>query len=118
MTDDYNDLAARAEAGQLHIKPDTIRRGGAAAEAAQRALMEATATDALDAAVTIARGRPRLDAAAAADVTWKVRTTAILDREVRQVAEAQGMTMSQLVREAVASYVRTLGSETASAAHH
>lgn len=114
---DYEDLAARAEAGQLHVKSGTIRRGSAAAASAQRALMEATGADTLDAAVTIARGRPRLDAAASADVTWKVRTTAVLDREVRQIAEAQGMTMSQLVRDAVASYVRTLNSDAASPAH-
>ena len=104
---DYNDLAARAEAGQLPVKPGTIRRGAAAAEAGARALMDATGTTTLAAAVTIARGRPRLDAPVPSEVTWKVRTTAVLDREARQAAEARGMSISQLVRDAVASYVRT-----------
>jgi hypothetical protein len=107
---DYNDLAARAEAGQLAVKPGTVRRGSAAAESAQRALIEATGADTLDAALSIARGRPRLDAPAPEGVTWKVRTTADFDREVRQFAEAQGVSMSKLVRDAVAGYVRTLDS--------
>lgn len=89
-------------------KAGTIRRGTAATEAAQRALIDATGANDLDAAVTIARGRPRLEAAGSADVTWKVRTTAVLDSEVRQIAAAHGITRSQFVRDAVLSYVRTL----------
>ena len=114
----YDDLAERAEAGQLTVKPGTIRRGTASAEAGRRALMEATGADTLDAAVSIARGRPRLDAAAPADVTWKVRTTAGLDLEARNAAAAHGISRSQLVRDAVLNYVRALDSDAATSAHN
>jgi IS5 family transposase len=113
----YDELASRAEAGALGYKPSTVQRGSAAAKAAKNALMEAAGADTLEAAVKIARGRPRLDAAAAAEVTWKVRTTALLDHEAREAAAAHGISMSQLVRDAVLSYVRTLDSEAAPQNH-
>ncbi|MFG6278846.1 ribbon-helix-helix protein, CopG family [Microbacterium sp. 5K110] len=102
---DYDDLAARAEAGQLQVKAGTVRRGPAAAQEAQQLLLAATGADNLNDAVTIARGRPRLDGSGTVAVTWKVRATESLDREVRTVAKARGVTVSQLVREAVANYV-------------
>lgn len=101
----YDDLAARAEAGQLPAKASTARRGNAAAEAARAALIEATGADSLEAAVTIARGRPRLDADAPEGVTWKVRATKSLDRETRMLAKSQEVFFFQLVRDATASYV-------------
>jgi predicted HicB family RNase H-like nuclease len=104
----YDDLAARAEAGQLVLRPGTTLRGKAAAEAGQRALMEATGADTITAATAIALGRPRLTAAAPSGVTWKVRTTPDLDREARSAAAAQGVSISQLVRDAVAAHVDDL----------
>lgn len=101
----YDELALRAENGELAPKGKALR-GSAAAESGRKLLMDATGADTVEAAVSLALGRPRLDAAAApAAVTWKVRTTASLDREVREAAKARGVTVSQLVREAVASYV-------------
>lgn len=113
----YVDLAAQAEAGQLAPKPGTIRRGSAAAEAAQRALMDATGTDTIAEAVTIARGRPRLDAAAPSEVTWKIRTTAVLDEQAQAAARTLGITRSQLIRDAVANYVPTLAVKTKAGQH-
>lgn len=102
---DYDELARRAEQGGL-LPKGTALRGADAAESAQRLLIDATGADTLEAAVTIARGRPRLEAAAPSAVTWKVRTTSVLDEEARKAAKARGITVSQFVRDAVASYLR------------
>jgi len=104
----YDDLAAQAEAGQLVPKPGTTLRGRAAAQAGQRALMNATGADTVAAATAIALGRPRLTAAAPSGVTWKVRTTPDLDGEARNAAAAQGISISQLIRDAVAAHVQDL----------
>ena len=59
MTTDYDELAARAERGDLKVKPGTVRRGPEAAAEAQRLLMESTgATSAAD-LTRLALGRPR-----------------------------------------------------------
>lgn len=101
---DYNELARRAERGELPTRGKALR-GPDAAASAQQLLMEATGVGSLESAVTIARGRPRLEASAPSAVTWKVRTTATLDSAVREAAKARGVSVSQLVRDAVASYV-------------
>lgn len=110
---DYDELARRAEAGELTPKGNTLR-GSAAAENAQRMLMEATGTDTLDAAVTIARGRPRLDTVTPPDVTWRVRATPVLNDQARAVAASRGISLSQLIRDAVLNSVQTSLSDPAS----
>lgn len=104
---DYTELAARAEAGALLPKKGTVRRGPAAAAAAQRALIDAAGTNDLESAVRVAKGRPRLDATAPASHVWKVRPTPFLDEQVRLVAQERGISISQVVRDAVAQYVQT-----------
>lgn len=104
---DYTELAERAEAGALHPKKGTVRRGANAAAAAQQALIEAAGTDDLESAVRVARGRPRLDATAPSSHVWKVRPTPFLDEQVRLVALERGVTISQVVRDAVAAYVQS-----------
>ncbi|WP_417556553.1 hypothetical protein [Microbacterium sp.] len=44
MSTNYDELAARAERGDLTVKPGPVRRGTEAATEAQRLLMEATGT--------------------------------------------------------------------------
>lgn len=103
----YDELSARAEAGELQVKPGTTLSGDAAAEYGRQALMDATDTATVDEAVTIALGRPRLEAAEPATrVTWKVRTTPGLNHAAKEAARERGVSVSQLVRDAVASYVR------------
>lgn len=103
----YDELSAMAEAGELQVKPGTTLSGDAAAEYGRQALMDATGAATVDEAVTIALGRPRLEAAESpAPVTWKVRTTAGLDQAAKAAAQERGVSVSQLVRDAVASYVR------------
>ncbi|KQQ18684.1 hypothetical protein ASF48_17330 [Rathayibacter sp. Leaf299] len=103
--DNYDDLAARAERSELAPLPGTQLRGDDAAADARAALLAATGADTLDEAVTIARGRPRLDAEDEAGPIWKVRSTKPLDQAVRQLAQRRGVSRSQILREAAASYV-------------
>lgn len=103
----YDELSAMAEAGELQVKPGTTLSGDAAAEYGRQALMDATGAATVDEAVTIALGRPRLEATESpAPVTWKVRTTAGLNQAAKAAAQERGVSVSQLVRDAVASYVR------------
>lgn len=104
---DYEDLAARAERGELAPIPGTQSRGDASREEARAMLMEATGTDTLDAAVAVAIGRPRLDAEEPAGPMWKVRATKALDDEVEAFAKRQGHgNKSRIIREATAAYIR------------
>lgn len=103
---DYNELAARAERGGLAPVRGTVLRGEAAAEAARAALMEATGTATIEDAVTIARGRPRIDAAAEEGPMWKVRATVPLDRGLKQLAALRGVSKSQILREAADEYLK------------
>jgi hypothetical protein len=102
---DYNDLADRAERGQLTPVPGTALRGATAADAARDALLAATGAESIENAVTIARGRPRLDANEPAGPMWKVRATKPLDQKVSQLAKRRGVSKSQILREAAAAYV-------------
>ncbi len=58
MSTNYEELAVRAERGDLKVKPDTLRRGADAADAARRSLMEATGAMTSDELTRIALGRP------------------------------------------------------------
>lgn len=61
-TDKCDELAARAERGQLIVKPGTIRRGAVAAAEARSALMAATGAATPQEAVQLAMGRPPVGA--------------------------------------------------------
>ena len=101
---EYDELAARAARGVLVSKPDTARRGAAAAAEGQRALMDATGQRTIEDATRVALGRPRLGSEGVSPV-WRVRASAHLDAQVRALAAQKHVPMSQVVREAVAAYV-------------
>ncbi len=42
MSTNYDELSARAERGDLSVKPETVRRGADATAEAQRSLVDAT----------------------------------------------------------------------------
>ncbi|AMM22794.1 hypothetical protein AX769_21905 (plasmid) [Frondihabitans sp. PAMC 28766] len=106
MTNNYDDLAARAEAGTLRIIPGTTRAGADAAAAGRAALLAATDTDTIEDATRIALGRPRVGETRTTTVVWKVRAPEQLDEQATDLAKHQGMNLSTLVRDAVAEYVR------------
>lgn len=59
---DYDELTARAERGELKVKPGTVLRGSDAADEAQRLLMEATGATTTEEMARIALEQPTLDA--------------------------------------------------------
>jgi hypothetical protein len=105
---DYDDLAARAEAGELQPLPGTRKRDGEAAEAGRNTLMLATGTNTIEEATRVALGRPRLEQETrGTNVYWKVRPTPQLDQMAKSfVAEHQGINLSDLVRKGVAEYIQ------------
>lgn len=72
MSTNYDELAARAERGELMSKPGTARRGPEVAADAQRLLMEATGATSLGEITQIALGR--LNAGAKRDVLRRLGT--------------------------------------------
>ncbi len=63
MSTKYDELAARAERGELVLKPGTARRGDAAGhDEIQRRVMEVTGASTGQEATRIAVGRPRVGA--------------------------------------------------------
>lgn len=104
---DYDELAERAERGELTVIEGTTRVGDDAAEAGRLALLEATGASSLKEATRIALGRPRLsDINHGPSPVWKVRATENLDAEVTQIADRRGVTKSLVIREAVEEYLR------------
>lgn len=102
---DYDELADRAQRGELVSKPGTARRGADAAAEGQRALMSATGQRTIEDATRVALGRPRLGSEGPSPV-WRVRASEDLDAQVRALAAKKNVPVSQVVREAVAAYVR------------
>ena len=104
---DYDELAGRAERGELPVIAGTVLAGAAAAAAGQQMLLEATGASNVDEATRIALGRPRVSAAGhGPSPVWKVRATENLDAEVTQIAGQRGITKSRVIREAVEEYLR------------
>lgn len=53
MSTDYDELAARAERGELTAKPGTVHRGAKAAAEAQRLLLDATSETGVNEVTTL-----------------------------------------------------------------
>ena len=105
MSADYEELAARAERGELKVKPGTVRRGPEAAAEAQRKLNEATAAASLDELTRIVLGRPRVGARAGASPVVRARVPQVLKDRVAAQAKREHRKESDVVRDAVAAYV-------------
>lgn len=104
---DYDELAGRAERGELPVIAGTALAGAEAAAAGRQMLLDATSASNIEEATQIALGRPRLSAAGhGPSPVWKVRATENLDAEVAQIAEQRGTTKSRVIREAVEEYLR------------
>lgn len=103
---DYDDLAGRAERGELEVKRATVRRGAAASDAARRTLMDATGTTTTGDAIRIAAGRPSLGREGRSPVV-RARVPQALKDQVQQLAATQHRKESEIVREALTAYVRS-----------
>lgn len=105
MSTNYDNLAERAERGELTVKPGTVRRGPAAAAEAQRSLLEAAGATSVDELTRIAVGRPSLGAKAGASPTVRARVPQALKDRVLEIAAREDRNESDVVRDAVAAYV-------------
>lgn len=108
MSDDmkrYDELADRAERGELRPTGQPLHGGGAAA-AGQAMLLRATGTRSLDDAVEVTLGRPRLGESKKTVQPWRVKPTADLDAAARRLAAEEGKTLSQLIRDATRDYLQ------------
>lgn len=106
MSANYEDLAARAERGELAVKTGTVRRGDEARAHAREALMEATGTATLDDAIRLAVGRPPVGAPRGASPVVRTRVPQAIKDRLTLIAAREHRTESAIVREAVAAYVR------------
>ncbi len=106
MSETYDDLAERAERGQLRPVPGTARGGDAAghAEVAQL-LMDATGAPTLREAVHLAAGRPPVGTKRGPSPVVRARVPQDLKDRVRALAQREQRDESDIVREAVAAYI-------------
>lgn len=106
MNSKYDELARRAERGELAVKPGTVRRGDTAAhEEIQHLVMDATGASTVGEAITIAVGRPRVGTKAGQSPVVRARVPQSLKERVTALAEREHRAESDIVREAVAAYV-------------
>ena len=104
---DYDEMALKAERGELPVISGTTVIGNAAAAAGRQMLLDSTGTNNLSEATLVALGRPRLSTAGRGpSPVWKVRATENLDAKVTQIADQRGVTKSLVIREAVEAYLR------------
>lgn len=97
-------LAAAAERGEL--RPAGGARYGEEARAEVRSLlMAATGTTTPEDAARVALGRPRVGQERPETRQWRVRVPAPLDDAVRTIADREGLTVSDVVRRAVAAHL-------------
>ncbi|MDP3971793.1 MAG: hypothetical protein Q8P61_02635 [Candidatus Nanopelagicales bacterium] len=105
MGTNYDKLAERAERGGLTVKPGTVRRGRAAADEAQRLLMDAAGATSADDLTRVVLGRPRVGAKGGASPVVRARVPQALKDRVAAIAEREQRKESDIVRDALAAYV-------------
>lgn len=108
----YEELARWAESDAPQVRPDAvIHRGTPESRAAARALLE----DSLDMSDSVTAelvrstvgGRPSLaaDRPAGKSPLWQIRAPQALDEALRARADAEGRTISEVLRDAAAEYL-------------
>lgn len=107
MSTNYDALADRAERGELKVKAGTVRRGDASRAEAQRLLMDATDTSAVDDAIRVGVGRPPVGTERGASPVVRGRVPQAIKDAVSEIMAAENRTESDVVREAIATYVKT-----------
>lgn len=105
MSTNYDELATRAERGELAVKPGTVRRGEAASEEAQRLLAAATGTTSTEKMARIALGRPRVGAEGGASPVVRARVPKALKDSVTALAHREHRKESDVVRDALTAYI-------------
>ena len=103
---DYQALLARIESGDVRSVPGSLRRGEEAAQAGRALLMEATQTDTIDDAITVALGRPRKTAVPTTVIKAAMPEPMVV--RVRTLARRQKVSTAQVVRTAMAEYLEKM----------
>lgn len=107
MSTNYDELAERAERGELSVKPGTVRRGSEAAAEAQSSLMQAAGASSMDELTRIVLGRPSVGAKGGASPVVRARVPQALKDRVAAVAKREHRKESDVVRDALVAYVET-----------
>ncbi len=101
----YAELAARAERGELTVKPETVRRGTDASDDAQRLLMEATGANSPDDVTPIVLGRPKLGTSVGSSPIVRARVPQTVKDRLTELAARQHCNESDIVRDALTAYL-------------
>lgn len=104
MSTNYDELAARAERGELKVKPGTVRRGSEAAAEARRSLTNATGATSLEEITRITVGRPSIGARSGASPVVRARVTQELKDRIVELAEREHRNESDVLRDALETY--------------
>lgn len=102
--DKYEEMAGRAERGELAVMPGTTRRGDAASSAAQRDLKDATGATSLQQALSLPVGRPPVGAQHGPSPVVRARVPQALKDRLHALALQEQRDESDIVREALAAY--------------
>lgn len=105
MSTNYDELAERAERGELALKPGSSLRGAAAAEEARRVLMAATGAASVEDVTRIALGRPSAGSPGGESPVVRARVPWALKARVAALAKSEHRKESDVVRDALAAYV-------------
>ncbi len=106
MSTNYDNLSERAERGALKVEPGTVRRGQEAAAEAQRLFMDATSTLDTDELTRVVLGRPTVGAKGGESPVVRARVPQALKDRVAAIAEREQRKESDVVRDALAAYVK------------
>jgi len=102
---DYEAWADAAERGELHVILGTEKRGEDAAASGRAAIFAATGAATVEEANRMTMGRPKVGEARGESRQWNVRASEELRRAAEERAAAEHISVSDLVRKAVAEYV-------------
>lgn len=109
MSNTYDDLAARAERGELAVKPGTIRQGPRASADARNLLLETTGATTIDELTKMALGRPTVGDDRGESPVVRTRVSRTLKDCLAAIAKRDGRKESEVIREALAEYVQHRG---------
>lgn len=105
MSDDFEALAARVEAGDVQLSPGVEFRGRAARAEAARVLMNATGARRPEDVIPLAMGRPRVGTESGPSPQVRSRVPQSVKEQLTQVARKQRRSESEVVREALTVYL-------------
>lgn len=108
----YEQLAEWAESDAPTVRPDAeVHRGIPESRAAVRAMLDDAAETAaeVDLVERASGGRPSLaaDRPAGKSPLWQIRAPRSLDEALRARADAEGRTLSEVLRDAASEYLAT-----------